>query len=123
MRLRLYESAITSRSVFLRKICGPATFEFCNKIGQKRMWTRRAIALTLVGDHSGEDPVRTAVAGPAAVALVFWCIASFLVTDALAASLEAVEFEGASKPLTRGDRIQGLCESSIRTASNRRRHQ
>ena len=33
---RLYESAITSRSVFLRKICGPATFEFCNKIGQKQ---------------------------------------------------------------------------------------
>jgi hypothetical protein len=34
--MRLYESAITSRSVFLRKICGPATFEFCNKIGQQR---------------------------------------------------------------------------------------
>src|SRR5215510_15803312 len=33
MRLKLYQSAITSRSVFLRKICGPATFEFCNKIG------------------------------------------------------------------------------------------
>ena len=72
------------------------------------MWTRRAIALTLVGHHSGEDPVRTAVTGPAAVALVFWCIASFLVTDALAASLEAVEFEDTSKPLTRGDRIQGF---------------
>ena len=38
MRLRLYESAITSRSVFLRKICGPATFEFCNKIGHNRTW-------------------------------------------------------------------------------------
>src|SRR5262245_44916358 len=34
MRLRIYESATTSRSVFLRKICGPATFEFCNKICQ-----------------------------------------------------------------------------------------
>src|SRR5215510_16116160 len=31
MRLRLYESAITSRSVFLRKICGPATFDFATK--------------------------------------------------------------------------------------------
>jgi dienelactone hydrolase len=72
------------------------------------MWTRPAIALILVGDHSGEAPLRTAVTGPAAVALVFWCIASFLVADALAASLERVEFEGASKPLTRGDRIQAF---------------
>src|SRR5262245_20394898 len=84
--------------------------------GQKRMWTRRTIALTLVGDHSGEDRVRTAVTGPAAVALVFWCIASFLVADALAASLERVEFEGASKPLTRGDRIQGFLAKPDGTA-------
>jgi dienelactone hydrolase len=52
--------------------------------------------------------LRTAVTSPAAVTLVFWCIASFLVADALATSLERVEFEGASKPLTPGDRIQGF---------------
>src|SRR5215510_5170245 len=61
-----------------------------------------------VGDHSGEASLRTAVTYPAAVSLVFWCIASFLVADALAASLERIEFEGASKPLMPGDRIQGF---------------
>jgi len=35
-------------------------------------------------------------------------MASVLFADALAASLERVEFEGASKPLTPGDRIQGF---------------
>src|SRR5258705_11447096 len=44
MRLRLYESAITSRSVFLQKICGPATFEFCNKIGQQQTSERTSIS-------------------------------------------------------------------------------
>ena len=32
-RLRLYETAITSRFVFSRKNRGPATFDFCNTIG------------------------------------------------------------------------------------------
>ena len=68
MRLRLYESAITSRSVFLRKICGPATFEFCNKIGPQRRKTLSArtsalkgtsglVLLKLRSSHS--DPLRT----------------------------------------------------------------
>src|SRR5262245_60622926 len=35
-RLRLYESAIASRFRFSRKICSPATLEFCNKIGPTR---------------------------------------------------------------------------------------
>jgi dienelactone hydrolase len=52
--------------------------------------------------------LRTAVTWPATVALVFWCSASFLAADALAASLERIELEGASKPLTPGDRIQGF---------------
>jgi len=33
------------------------------------------------------------------VGLAFWCIASFAVVDALAASLEPIEFDGASQPL------------------------
>jgi dienelactone hydrolase len=67
-----------------------------------------ALRLCLFGDHSRETPLRTAVTCPAAVALVFWCIASIVVVDALAASLERIEFEGASQPLMPGDRIQGL---------------
>jgi dienelactone hydrolase len=51
--------------------------------------------------------LRTAVTYPAAVALVSWCIASFVVLDALAASLERAEFESASQPHLPGDRIQG----------------
>jgi dienelactone hydrolase len=39
---------------------------------------------------------------------VFWCIASFVVVDALAASFERIEFESASQPVMPGDRIQGL---------------
>jgi dienelactone hydrolase len=39
---------------------------------------------------------------------VSWCVASFAVADALAASLEQVEFESASQPFIPGDRIQGL---------------
>src|SRR5258705_8260761 len=54
MRLRLYESAITSRSVFLRKICGPATFEFCNKIGP----SLRIRRLGLTSAFGGEPEVR-----------------------------------------------------------------
>src|SRR5262245_33677058 len=52
MRLRLYESAITSRSVFLRKICSPATFEFCNKIGPER---RKAVStpMSAIGVSTG----------------------------------------------------------------------
>ena len=56
--------------------------------------------------------MRKAVTYPAALGLVFWCIASLVTVDALAASLEPVEFEGASQRLNsggliRGDRIQG----------------
>ena len=51
-----------------------------------------ALRLCLVGDYSREAPLRTAVTYPAAVAPVFWCIASFVVVDALAASLERIEF-------------------------------
>src|SRR5262245_14799964 len=57
MRLRLYESAITSRSVFLRKICGPATFEFCNKIGPQRRETMSALMSAFEG--SSGLPERT----------------------------------------------------------------
>jgi hypothetical protein len=53
MRLRLHESAITSRSVFLRKICGPATFEFCNKIGHLRTWHGKANSLA----HEDQPPL------------------------------------------------------------------
>jgi dienelactone hydrolase len=67
-----------------------------------------ALRLCLFGDHSRETPLRTAVAYSAAVALVFSCIAGSVVVDALAASLESVELEGASQPLMPGDRIQGL---------------
>lgn len=62
----------------------------------------------LIGDRSGETPLHTAVSHPATIGLVFWCIASFMVVDALAASLERIEFESASQPLMPGDRIQGL---------------
>ena len=55
-----------------------------------------------------ETPLHTAVSRPTAVGLVFWCIASFMAVDALAASLERIEFESASQPLMPGDRIQGL---------------
>jgi dienelactone hydrolase len=67
-----------------------------------------ALRLCLFGDYSRETPLRTAVAYPAAVGLAFWCFASFVVVDALAASLEPIEFEGASQPRMPGDRIQGL---------------
>ena len=67
-----------------------------------------ALRLCLFGDHSRETPLRTAVTYSAAVALVCSCIASFVVVDALAASLERVEFESASQPLMPGDRIQSL---------------
>ena len=50
----------------------------------------------------------TAVTYPAAVAMVFWCVASFVVIDALAASMERVEFESASQPFIPSDRAQGL---------------
>src|SRR5262245_36863931 len=52
MRLRLYESAITSRSVFLRKICGPATFEFCNKIGTEET-CQPTSTMSAIGEISG----------------------------------------------------------------------
>jgi dienelactone hydrolase len=56
--------------------------------------------------------LRTAVTYPAAVGLLFWYIANFVVVDALAASIEPIEFEGASQRLIsggliRGDHIQG----------------
>ena len=66
------------------------------------------LRLCLFGDRSREAPLRTAVTRRAAVGLVFWCIASFVVVGALAASREQIEFEGASQPLVPGDRIQGL---------------
>src|SRR5262245_2391676 len=59
-------------------------------------------------------PVAMEVALPRAVmcrvagALLCWCITSLMVADALAASLERVEFAGASRPLMPGDRIRGL---------------
>ena len=49
-----------------------------------------------------ETPLHTAVSRPTAVGLVFWCIASFMAVDALAASLERIEFESASQPLHAG---------------------
>jgi hypothetical protein len=52
-------------------------------------------------ETSRETPLPTAVTYPAAVALVFWCVASFVVIDALVASLERVEFESASQPFIR----------------------
>ena len=64
--------------------------------------------LCLFDDHSRETPLPTAVTYPATAALVFWCIASFVVIDALAASLERVEFESASQPFIPSDRVQGL---------------
>src|ERR1044072_7345943 len=50
--------------------------------------------------------------GPAAAALMFWCLASFAGADALAASLERVAVDSASERLVsgglfRGGRIQG----------------
>jgi dienelactone hydrolase len=66
------------------------------------------LRLCFFGDHPEEVPLRRAITFPAAVALAFWCAANFVVVDALAASLEHVEFESASQPLIPGDRIQGL---------------
>jgi dienelactone hydrolase len=66
------------------------------------------LRLCLFGDYPEEIPLRRAVTFPAAVALAFWCVASFVVVDALAASLEHVEFESASQALIPGDHIQGL---------------
>jgi CheY-like chemotaxis protein len=40
-RLRLYESAIASCFVFSRKICDPATFDFCNTIERETDVVRR----------------------------------------------------------------------------------
>lgn len=67
-----------------------------------------ALHLCLFGDHLRETPLRAVITYPAAVGLVFGCIASLVVVDALAASLEPIEFEGASRPRMPGDRIQGL---------------
>src|SRR6476620_10365599 len=66
------------------------------------------LRLCFFDDHPEEVPLRRAITFPAAVALAFWCAANFVVVDALAASLEHVEFESASQPLIPGDRIQGL---------------
>ncbi|MGB9367173.1 MAG: dienelactone hydrolase family protein [Xanthobacteraceae bacterium] len=57
--------------------------------------------------------MRTVVTNPAALGLMFWCLASVVVVDALAGPLERVEFESASQRLVsggliRGDRIQGF---------------
>src|SRR5271170_2183020 len=46
-RLRLYESAIASRFVFSRKIPRPATFDFCNTIGQQQSFVLIAIFRSL----------------------------------------------------------------------------
>jgi len=52
-RRRACESAISSRLVFLRKIPGPATFDFCNNIGTKG----RSLPCTQVGRYRSEADI------------------------------------------------------------------
>ena len=47
MRLRLCESAIASRSVFSPKIRDPATFDFCNTIGQQQTFDCKESSTTI----------------------------------------------------------------------------
>jgi len=51
---------------------------------------------------------RRSLLTPLAVLLTLWCAALALMVDAWAGPLERIELEGASKPLTPGDRIQGF---------------
>lgn len=72
-----------------------------------------ALGLCLFGDRSRETPLRTVVTYQAVVGLVFFCIASFVASDASAGLLERVEFQSASRRLVSGalhpgDRIQGF---------------
>ncbi len=53
MRLRLYESVIAFRFVFSRRIRGPATFDFCNKIPRTADIRQLQIALRVEGNRAG----------------------------------------------------------------------
>ena len=66
------------------------------------------ITLMLFGDHLGEVPLPRTVICQTALALVFSCITSLMIVDALAASPERVEFESAAQPFIPSDRIKGL---------------
>ena len=72
------------------------------------MWRRHGIALMLVRRLFKGDSIAHSCHLSSRRSAGVWCIASFVVVHALAASLERIEFEGASQPLMPGDRIQGL---------------
>ena len=59
-------------------------------------------------EHSKEALLPRTVTLQAAVMLTLWSVGRALMANALAASLELVEFESASHQFIPGDRIQGL---------------